>query len=137
MPVCSYGFLYVTYDGLKMDNYETVTREQYARLMSVLLRNKNKTFVKRILEPNKFPRLPQKDGSVATHKMADSEVNGKYIVYPTVLYDGEKLIDYGDSAINHVLESGNYIEFPSAESASFFAKRYKGAWGGIMNNEPR
>lgn len=102
-------------------------------VLRILMQNANKSFVKRILQPNAYPTLDLGDGNIATHKMAWSSVNSgdgktKYVVYPTVLYDGEKLVDYGDKALDTVLKSNNYIEFDSPEQADWFSRQYKLAW---------
>ena len=106
------------------------------RVMQILSANKDKTFVKRILSPDRFPKLAQEDGSHATHKMAWGETGGengepvRYVVYPTVLYDGKALKDYGDSAFEHVMKSGNFIEFDNPNDADWFSRNYKLAWRG-------
>jgi hypothetical protein len=71
--------------------------------------NASKSFVQRILQPSAFPKLDLGNGQFATHKMAWAEKGGKYYVYPTVLYDGKKLVDYGDKAFDQVMKNGNYI----------------------------
>jgi hypothetical protein len=107
---------------------------EYDDVMSVLQANADKSFVKRILEPKKYPTLDLGSGKSATHKMAWGEVdtpNGrKYVVFPTVLMgkDG-KLVDYGDKAFEHVMKTKNFIEFDDPKKAAWFSKRYKAAWG--------
>ena len=120
-----------------MDDYKPVDQYEYQRLMQILKTNASKSFVQRILRPNEFPSIDLGNGQRATHRMAWNEVDGRYFVHPTVLMtEGGKLQDYGDNAWDHAVKSGNYIEFPSAQDADWFSKRYKGAWGGKMNNEP-
>lgn len=99
-------------------------------VVKILEANKNKTFVQRILHKDKYPTLPNKDGSISTHSMAWSEVDGKYIVYPTVLYGGgDKMRRFEDEeAVPLAMESGNYIEFDSPEQADWFSKEYKSYW---------
>lgn len=122
-----------------MDDYQQVNADEYQRLMAILKTNSDKTFVQRILRPGDFPTLDQGDGSYATHKMAWGESGGKYVVYPTVLMEqGGGLKDYGPKdAWNHVQQTGNFIEFNNPQDAEWFSTRYKGAWGGKMNNEPK
>ncbi len=99
------------------------------RIKEILDQNKHKGFVKRILEPEKFPTLELGNGRHASHMMAWSKVGDKFIVYPTVLYDGKKLQQYSpDIAIRHVLETGNFIEFDNPKDADWFSKRYKQVW---------
>lgn len=119
-----------------MDNFTPISPEQYQQLMATLKANAGKTFVQRILRPNDFPVL-EHDGGIATHRMAWGEAGGRYFAYPTVMYDGKSLKDYGDEAWDHAIKSGNYIEFPSANEADWFSRNYKGAWGGVMNKPPR
>jgi hypothetical protein len=94
--------------------------------------NKEKGFIQRILFPEKFPVLNNPDGTVSSHSMAWAEVDGKYVVFPTVLYNGEAgLKRYTpDKALPLVLKSGNYIEFDTPEKADYFSKEYKQAWEG-------
>jgi len=96
----------------------------------ILEANKNKTFVQRILHKDKYPTLKNEDGSSSTHSMAWSEVDGKYIVYPTVLYGGgDKMKRFGDKeAVPLAMESGNYIEFDNPEQADWFSREYKSYW---------
>jgi len=102
-------------------------------VMGILLANEDKSFVKRILRPDKYPYIKNSDGSHSTHLMSWSgiEKDGKkkYVVYPSILYDGKQLRDYGDDAFDLAIKSGNYIEFDSPEKADWFSKRYKSIWG--------
>lgn len=124
-----------------MDNYQhdDVSPEEYQRLMAVLKQNSDKTFVQRILRPDDFPQLNWGDGSYSTHRMAWGESNGKYVVYPTVLMGNDGgLMDYGPkNAWDHVQQTGNFVQFDNPKDAEWFATRYKGAWGGKMNNWPK
>lgn len=121
-----------------MDEYQQVDNNEYQRLMQILKTNASKSFVQRILRPDEFPTLDVGNGSHATHRMAWGESGGKYVVYPTVLMtEGNKLQDYGNNAWSHAAKSGNFIEFDNAKDAEWFSSRYKGAWGGRMNNEPK
>jgi hypothetical protein len=120
-----------------MDGFQPVTPEEYQRLMQIMQQNAGKTFVQRIMRPNDFPTLDLGNGSVATHRMAWGQMGDKYVVFPTVLYDGKGLKDYGDGAWDHAIKSGNIIEFDNPKDAEWFSTRYKGAWGGQMNKPPR
>jgi hypothetical protein len=109
-------------------------QEDYNRAMQILSANADKTFVKRILTPEKFPKLDLGRGQYATHKMSwvdteDANGNPVYHVFPTVLYDGKQLKDYGDQAYDHARETGNYIEFKNPQEADWFSRRYKAVWG--------
>jgi hypothetical protein len=97
--------------------------------MKILQANKDKTFVKRILEREKYPRLELGDGNHATHKMAWGEVDKKYRVFPTVLYDGKSLKEYKpDEAFRHTSATGNYIDFDTPQEADWFSRQYKSVW---------
>lgn len=122
-----------------MDDYQQVNADEYQRLMAILKTNGDKTFVQRILRPGDFPTLDLGNGSHATHRMAWGESGGKYVVYPTVLMGSDGgLVDYGPKdAWNHVQQTGNFIQFDNPKDAEWFSQRYKGAWGGRMNNEPK
>jgi hypothetical protein len=121
-----------------MDNFEPVTDWEYERLMELMQANNSKSFVQRILTPGKYPTLDQGDGSHATHRMAWTQAGDKYYVYPTVLLEKNgKLKDYGDAAWDAVRSTGNYMEFNDPEEASWFAQKYKGAWGGQKNKPPK
>lgn len=99
------------------------------KIKQILEKNKNKTFVDRILNPNNYPRLDLGGGNFATHKMSWMQVGDKYHVFPTVLWDGKNLNEYTpEAAYEYVKQSGNYIEFDSPEEADWFSKRYKDIW---------
>lgn len=103
--------------------------DDYTKIMGLLNANKNKTFVQRILNPDAYPVLMH-DNGIATHRMAYAEANGKNYVFPTVLWDGKQLQDFGDSAFDKAMATGNVIEMPSAQEADWFTRNYKAAWGG-------
>lgn len=121
-----------------MDNFVPATDYEYGLLMDTLNKNADKSFVKRILQPANFPVL-QQGRNIATHKMAWTEDDGKYYVYPTVLMEkGGKLKDYGpEKAWEQVRQTGNLIPFDNADDAEWFSSRYKAAWGGLKNKPPR
>ena len=102
------------------------------RVAKILDTHASKSFVKRILTyqgPGKSPTLDLGGGQHATHKMAWTEADGRYFVYPTVLQQTDgTLKDYGNEAWNHVVKSGNYIEMPSSQDADWFSQNYKLIW---------
>lgn len=120
-----------------MDDFVPATDYEHSLLMETLNKNKEKSFVQRILNPSKYPSLPMGNGSYATHRMAWTEADGRYFVFPTVLLNDGRLSDYGDKAWDAVKQTGQYIEFPSADDAEWFSSRYKAAWGGQKNKPPR
>lgn len=95
----------------------------------VLENNKDKDFIKRIISPKDYPVINNQDGSVSTHLMASGEVDGKGIVFPTIIHENGKLkkLDMED-AFKYALKNKQFISFPSPQDANFFAKNYKKAW---------
>ena len=101
------------------------------RLMEILALNKDKSFVQRILKPKDYPSLDLGGGKTASHKMSWAESEGKYHVFPTILYGPDKqLHQYTDwkEAWDNVKETGNFIEFDTPEEADDFSKNYKRYW---------
>ena len=103
--------------------------DDFEKLMQVLNANAGKTFVQRILKPDNYPVLHH-DNGIATHRMATAEADGKFYAYPTVLWNGQQLQDYGNDAFRRAWQTGNMIEFPSSQEADWFSRNYKSAWGG-------
>ena len=96
------------------------------KLLEILLKNKNKDFINRIINVNDFPTLENRDGTVSTHSMAYGEADGKYYVYPTVVYRDGKMQRLGpDTALNRAITSGDYIVFDNEQDAADFSKEYK------------
>lgn len=107
---------------------------EYDDVMRILRENADKMFVKRILTPNKYPKLDLGNGEFATHKMSwgsiDTDKGKKYVVFPTVLMDkDQKLVDYGDKAWDEVSKTNDFIIFNDPKTAEWFSNRYKAAWG--------
>ena len=101
------------------------------KLTEILMKNKEKNFVKRILNPEEYPVLDNPDGSTSTHSMAWGEDNeGKGYVYPTVKQSTEnKLKRFSDEdAWKNAMETGDFIEFDSLEGADQFSREYKDYW---------
>ena len=98
----------------------------------ILKENKNKSFIKRILEKDKYPVLQNKDGSHSTHLMAWGSVGkDKFIVFPTILLNSEGNLQKfsPQEAFRHVMETGNFILFKNKRDAEQFSKEYKKVWG--------
>lgn len=96
----------------------------------ILQKNKNKSFVKRILRTDNYKPLDNGDGTTSTHSMAYGNADGKYYVYPTVMMtrDGSLKRFSDDEAWSAAHEKGNVIEFDDEAQAKFFSKNYKRAW---------
>lgn len=104
--------------------------DEYSYLADVLIRNKEKNFVDRIINNTKYPSLDLGEGKSATHLMSWGTADGRAIVYPTVLYDGKKLKQYDQKeAFGKAMDSGEFIEFKSEQEADWFSKNYKMFWG--------
>jgi len=103
---------------------------EYEDLIRVLMENKDVPFVRRINDRYVHPVLDNQDGTISTHSMADSESDGRHYAYPTVVSDNNHgLKRLADSmAFENAMNSGNYIEFPNAQDANWFARNYKQAW---------
>ena len=96
------------------------------KLLELLLKHKNKDFINRIINVNDFPVLENRDGTSSTHGMELSEVNGKFFVYPSVVYQDGKMQRLGpDTAFNRAMNSGDLLEFDNMDEAMEFSKEYK------------
>jgi len=101
-----------------------------AWLLDILDRNKDKSFVKRIMTPDKYPSLNNPDGTTSSHLMSWASAGGKFAAFPTILYDGKGLKKFDDwrEAFGQAQQTGNYIEFDTPEEAEWFSKNYKRYW---------
>ena len=100
-----------------------------ARVMKILEANEHLDFVQRILSPEQYPELTTEDGYRATHQMADSEADGKFYAYPSIVHSKGALSWLEDNdAFQYAMDSGERISFDSAEDANWFAKNYKLIW---------
>jgi len=104
-------------------------KDDLQEIQKILQRNESKPFVKRILYPQKYPRL-KIDNREATHLMTWMEVGkGRYVVFPTILYEKGKLVRYSPrEAWEKVRKSGNFITFQDPRRAAWFSKSYKRYW---------
>jgi hypothetical protein len=100
------------------------------RINSIITSNGDKSFVRRIIAPNIFPKLANEDGTVSTHSMAWGEADGRYFVYPTVVSGEDSQLRRLDDkeAFDHALRTKEFIELGSAEEADWFSKKYKRVW---------
>jgi len=96
------------------------------KILDIIEKNKDKDFVNRIINAKDFPVLTNRDGSVSTHGMSWGEADGRFFVYPTVVYDEDQMTRLGpDTAFGRAIRSGDYIEFADPQSAMEFSKEYK------------
>ena len=102
------------------------------KIQQILSKNKNKNFVRRILDPNIYPKLwDNPSGEPSTHSMGWGEADGRYFVYPTVVsteHGTLQRIGNPKDAQNHAFRTGEFIEVSSPEEADWFSKKYKRVW---------
>jgi hypothetical protein len=100
-------------------------------IIKILERNKRTPFVKRVLNPEQYPKLDLGEGNYATHGMRfDTTETGRHIVYPTVIPDkrGEMKMLPAEKAMDTAIRKGNFILFEDPKKADEFAKEYKKYW---------
>jgi hypothetical protein len=96
---------------------------------SILNRHKGKNFVKRILDPGRFPFLKLPSGDVASHRMAWGEVDGKFVVFPTIVQEADTLREMEPKvALEHALNTKEFISFSDPKTADLFSRQYKKVW---------
>ena len=102
-------------------------------------KKKQPEFIDRINNPEKYPYIVNKDGSVSTHRMSAEvdERTGQWYVFPTIQFDGKKLRIYDDNfkALEKALETGNFLKMPSKEDAIKYAGK-KGESGSYKTGTP-
>lgn len=102
----------------------------FTRAMSILDEHSDKNFVQRILDPTNFPFIDRGNGDYSTHKMAWGESDGKFMVFPTIVHVGNRLVELSpDQAWKFATRSGEFIELPDAKTAEWFAQNYKLGYG--------
>jgi hypothetical protein len=107
-----------------LDKHDT-----FKKIANILINNRDKSFVKRIVERDKYPVIENKDGTVSTHKMSTMEMDGVTYAYPTILFDGKELKEYDpDTAFDYAVKTGNVIPFDDPKEADWFTKNYKSIW---------
>ncbi len=117
---------------------EVSSNDQSQDYTKYLTNNQHLNFVQRVLEPEKFPRIDNPDGSYSTHLMASAGVAGKEIAFPTIIQGKEgKLQKLSmDEAVKYALANKEYIEFPTHKEADAFASgEYKKAAQKIRGKE--
>jgi len=109
-----------------------------------LERNRDKDFVRRILNPKDYPQITKNwrldPGQVATHQMSwttieDGPMQGKHIVYPNIIHNaGSNDLQWLDpkGAVTRALRTGEYIPFDTPEQADQFSIKYKRGAGPSM-----
>ena len=73
-------------------------------------------FLDRINNPEKYPYIKNKDGSVSTHRMAAEidDKTGNWIVFPMIQFDGESLKQFetNQDAMDEAIATGNFLPPP-------------------------
>ena len=102
-------------------------------IKQILMKNKDKNFVDRILNKDSYGDLDNGDGSTSTHSMAWGEMDGKGIVFPTVVQDKSskkknlKRLE-PQEAFKYAMENNEYIMLDSTSDAASLSEEYKRMW---------
>ena len=104
--------------------------EETDKIHTILEANKDKDFVKRILDPDNSPSIDLGKGFTGTHLMATGEADGKHYAYPTIqrMPDGSLKKMEPNEAFQEAMANGEAIAFDTAEDALWFSKSYKQVW---------
>ena len=116
----------------KMFEQKNTSKKQQAKqtpeyATSIMESNKEKNFIKRYLDPDKYPSIKNNDGSESTHLMASSD----NIVFPMIVQKAngklEKFSNWKD-AYDYAIKNNEFIEMPTEQDAQWFAENgYKKA----------
>lgn len=106
--------------------------DERADIQAILDRNKDKEFVRRILDPDNSPSLDLGKGYTGTHLMAaefdpDTET---WMVFPTIVNteEGLKKLDPAE-AMYEAKAKNEFIDFGADKDAAIsFSKNYKKVW---------
>jgi len=83
-------------------------------------------FIDRINNPDKYPGIKNKDGSVSTHRMAaEMDEEGNWFAFPTiVMMPNGKLHEFKDPylAMEYNLRTGNFLPMKNKEEALKYAE---------------
>lgn len=105
-----------------------------------LIKNSNANFAKRLLNPNRKV-LDLGNGKIGTHKLSWTTNDKGVVVYPEIQEINGELVDLSNdknTAYKSAMQSGDYIIFPSEESAEWFtADNYKKYFPGFEEYAPQ
>lgn len=106
---------------------EIQSPQEAAAAQQILEANRNKNFVQRILNAGDWPVMQNPDGGYSSHRMGSAEVDGKSIVFPTLVYDpSTNALRQPADPVAEAIKTGEYIEFQNPITADRFASdRYK------------
>ena len=107
--------------------------EKTAKIRAILEANKDKDFVRRVIDWDKGVEQPSIDmgkGMRGTHMMATAEADGVHYAYATIQRDAEGNLQRLDpsEAFRIAMAQGEVIAFDSEEEADDFARNYKRVW---------
>jgi len=89
-------------------------------------KKKQPEFLDRIKNPEKYPVIENKDGSISTHRMAaEVDEGGNWYVFPTiVMLDSGELYQFDDpdQAREYNFKTGNFLQMDSKKEALTYAK---------------
>ena len=89
-------------------------------------------FIKRVRSPTKYPYITNADGTKSTHRMAYSEADGKFYVYPTIVQKESGMLEQLDdkAAFRYAIDNREFMRFDSEDEAAAYAEGgYKQDWG--------
>ena len=112
--------------------------DETIKLFNILNQHKNLNFVKRIINPQQYPRMARPDlgeNAYQTHLMSyGTDDSGKWKVFPMVVQEPQtgllREMQPFQAAYKHALNTGEYIPFESEDEADWFTKNYKKIWKG-------
>lgn len=107
--------------------------ELTAKMRKILEANKDKDFVKRVIDWDEGIEQPSIDmgkGMRGTHMMATAEADGVHYAYATIQRDAEGNLQRLDPrvAFDIAMAQGEVIAFDSESEADEFARNYKKVW---------
>lgn len=105
-----------------------------------LIKNSKANFAKRLLDPNRKV-LDLGNGQIGTHKLSYATNDKGVVVYPEIQEINGELHDLSydrETAYKSAMQSGDYVVFPSEESAEWFtADNYKRYFPGLKQYAPQ
>jgi len=107
----------------KLDKYLKAQGGGITQMDSLLTANKDKLFIDRMINSNKYPVRNNLDKSHSTHKLAWGESDNGYVVYPTINYKDNNLFE--DPKGKYAFDNNDFIEFKDQKLAERFAN---GEW---------
>lgn len=103
-------------------------------IKNTIEQNKDKNFVDRIINADKYPVLEMGGGNYGTHRMSYASLGDKYIAYPEIIYDQGEMKKLGRrEALDYAVKNKQYIQFDNSTDAELFGQNYKSYWGSVDN----